>query len=67
MAAGITEAFFQLAIGEARVGDVRAGAFVEILGVIQTVADNPLNSGHYYFTDPNPATNSTRFYILHQP
>jgi hypothetical protein len=35
--------------------------------VIQTVADNPLNSGHYYFTDPNPATNSTRFYILRQP
>ena len=35
--------------------------------VVQTITDNPLNSGNYYFTDPNPATNSTRFYILRQP
>jgi hypothetical protein len=35
--------------------------------VVQTITDNPLNSGHYYFTDPNPATNSTRYYMLRQP
>jgi len=35
--------------------------------VVQTITDNPLNSGNYHFTDPNPATNSTRFYILRQP
>ena len=35
--------------------------------VIGTVTDNPPNSGHYQFTDPHPATNSTRFYILRQP
>ena len=35
--------------------------------VIGTVTDNPPNSGRYQFTDPNPATNSTRFYILRQP
>ncbi len=35
--------------------------------VMGTVTDNPPNSGQYYFTDPNPATNSTRFYILRQP
>ena len=35
--------------------------------VIGTVTDNPPNSGQYQFTDPNPATNSNRFYMLRQP
>ena len=33
--------------------------------VIGTAVESP--AGHYQFTDPNPATNSTRFYILRQP
>jgi hypothetical protein len=35
--------------------------------VIGTAVENPATSGNYQFTDPNPATNSTRFYILRQP
>jgi hypothetical protein len=35
--------------------------------VIGTAVENPANSGNYQFTDPNPATNSPRFYILRQP
>jgi hypothetical protein len=35
--------------------------------VIGTAVENPAGSGNYQFTDPNPATNSTRFYILRQP
>ncbi len=35
--------------------------------VIGTAVENPANSGNYQFTDPNPATNSTRFYMLRQP
>ena len=31
--------------------------------VIGTAVENPAGSGNYQFTDPNPATNSTRFYI----
>jgi hypothetical protein len=35
--------------------------------VIGTAVESPSGSGHYQFTDPNPATNSPRFYILRQP
>jgi hypothetical protein len=35
--------------------------------VIGTAVENPAGSGNYQFTDPNPATNATRFYILRQP
>jgi hypothetical protein len=35
--------------------------------VIGTAVENPASSGNYQFTDPNPATNSTRFYMLRQP
>lgn len=35
--------------------------------VVGTAVENPAGSGNYQFTDPNPATNSTRFYILRQP
>jgi len=35
--------------------------------VVGTVTDNPAGSGHYQFTDPNPATNTARYYILRQP
>jgi hypothetical protein len=35
--------------------------------VIGTVTDNPPGSGQYQFTDLNPATNGTQFYILRQP
>jgi hypothetical protein len=35
--------------------------------VIGTANENPAGSGNYQFTDPNPATNSARFYILRQP
>jgi hypothetical protein len=35
--------------------------------VIGTATEIPGNPGHYEFTDSNPATNSTRFYILRQP
>jgi hypothetical protein len=35
--------------------------------VIGTAVESPAGSGQYQFTDPNPATNSTRFYILRQP
>jgi hypothetical protein len=35
--------------------------------VIGTAVENPAGSGNYQFTDPTPATNSTRFYILRQP
>jgi hypothetical protein len=35
--------------------------------VIGTAVENPAGSGNYQFTDPNPATNSARFYILRQP
>jgi hypothetical protein len=35
--------------------------------VIGTAVESPANSGSYQFTDPNPATNSARFYLLRQP
>jgi hypothetical protein len=35
--------------------------------VIGTAIENPAGSGSYQFTDPNPATNAVRFYILRQP
>jgi hypothetical protein len=35
--------------------------------VIGTAVESPASSGSYQFTDPNPATNSTRFYLLRQP
>ncbi len=35
--------------------------------VVGTAVENPAGSGHYQFTDPNPATNSTRYYLLRQP
>jgi len=35
--------------------------------VIGTAVENPAGSGNYRFTDPNQATNATRFYMLRQP
>jgi hypothetical protein len=35
--------------------------------VIGTAVESPASSGNYQFTDPNPATNTTRFYLLRQP
>jgi len=35
--------------------------------VIGTAIESPIGSGHYQFTDPTPATNSPRFYLLRQP
>ena len=35
--------------------------------VIGTAVENPAGSGQYQATDPNPATNSSLFYILSQP
>jgi hypothetical protein len=35
--------------------------------VIGLALENPPSSGQYQFTDPNPATNGTQFYILRQP
>jgi hypothetical protein len=35
--------------------------------VIGNPVESPSGSGHYQFTDPNPATNSRLFYILRQP
>ncbi len=35
--------------------------------VIGTATENPSGSGNYQFTDPSPATNSSRYYILSQP
>ena len=35
--------------------------------VVGTAVENPTGSGQYQFTDPNPATNGTQFYILRQP
>ncbi len=35
--------------------------------VIGTATESPANSGNYQFTDPAPATNTTRFYLLRQP
>jgi hypothetical protein len=35
--------------------------------VIGTATETPAGSGNYQFTDPNPATNTSRFYILRQP
>ncbi len=35
--------------------------------VIGAAEESPAGSGQYQFTDPNPATNSTLFYILRQP
>ena len=35
--------------------------------VVGTAVENPAGSGDYHFSDLNPATNSTRFYILRQP
>jgi hypothetical protein len=35
--------------------------------VIGTAVESPANSGNYQFTDPSPATNTTRFYLLRQP
>ena len=34
---------------------------------IGAAVENPVGSGNYQFTDPNPATNGTRFYLLRQP
>lgn len=35
--------------------------------VVGTATENPAGSGHYQFSDPNPATNSTMFYMIRQP
>ncbi|MGA2246737.1 MAG: DUF1533 domain-containing protein [Verrucomicrobiota bacterium] len=35
--------------------------------VVGTAVENPAGSGIYQFTDPSPATNSSRFYLLRQP
>jgi hypothetical protein len=35
--------------------------------VIGTAVESPAGSGQYQFTDPNPATNAARFYLLRQP
>ena len=35
--------------------------------VIGTATENPSGSGSYQFTDPSPATNTMRFYLLRQP
>ena len=35
--------------------------------VVGTAVESPANSGSYQFTDPTPATNTTRFYLLRQP
>jgi hypothetical protein len=35
--------------------------------VIGTAVENPAGSGSYQFTDPNAATNATRFYLLSLP
>jgi hypothetical protein len=35
--------------------------------VIATPTENPPGSGHYQFTDPNPATNAAQYYYLSQP
>ena len=36
-------------------------------GLTHTAVESPANSGSYQFTDPNPATNTARFYLLRQP
>ena len=35
--------------------------------VIGTAVESPAGSGNYQFTDPNPATNGARYYLLRQP
>jgi hypothetical protein len=35
--------------------------------VLGTATESPVSSGHYQFTDPNPATNGQTFYRLRQP
>jgi hypothetical protein len=35
--------------------------------VLGQAVENPAGSGSYQFTDPNPATNSSLFYLLRQP
>jgi hypothetical protein len=35
--------------------------------VIGAAVESPAGSGQYQFADPNPATNSSLFYILRQP
>ena len=35
--------------------------------VVGTAVENPAGSGQYQFSDPNPATNSTEYYMLRQP
>jgi hypothetical protein len=35
--------------------------------VIGTATESPAGSGHFQFTDPNPATNSARYYRVRQP
>jgi len=35
--------------------------------VIGSAIESPAGSGHYQFSDPSPATNSPRFYLLRQP
>ena len=35
--------------------------------VIGTATESPAGSGHYQFTDPNPATSNNLFYYLRQP
>jgi hypothetical protein len=34
---------------------------------VGTAVENPAGSGHYQFSDLNPATNAMLFYILRQP
>ncbi len=35
--------------------------------LIGTAVENPVGSGQYQFSDSNPATNGTQFYLLRQP
>ena len=35
--------------------------------VVGTAIENPVSSGHYQFSDPNPATNGQTYYRLRQP
>jgi hypothetical protein len=35
--------------------------------VVGAAVESPAGSGNYQFTDPNPATNGVRYYLLRQP
>jgi hypothetical protein len=35
--------------------------------LVGTAVESPAGSGKYQFTDPSPATNTARFYLLRQP